>query len=108
MAVDFRRIRYGMRVLSGSDAAGVRAANAAARAMDRFMRKDTCELAASARPSAWRVRYPKDYAKRVWFPGTRIVSPRNPGATYEPHAQPPVRRAVRAELGRVAGEVFGR
>lgn len=105
MAVDFSRVRGGMSKLE-SQATGLRLANAAMRAMDRWVRKDTLALSGSARPSAWHVLYPKPYAKRVWFPGTRIVSPRNKRARYEPHAQPETVEYVRKEAAKAAREAF--
>lgn len=107
MTVDFRKIGVGLDRLSSSPEAGNAAALAARRAMDRYVRKDTGQLARTAKARPWHVRYEKRYAARVWGPGTRIVSPRNPGAVYNPHKQKNVRVAVQRAIARKAKEVFG-
>lgn len=107
MTVDFRKIGAGLDRVSASPEAGNAAALAARRAMDRYVRKDTGQLARTAKVRPWHVRYEKRYARRVWGPGTRIVSPRNPGAVYNPHKQKNVKAAVQRAIARKAKEVFG-
>lgn len=107
MTVDFRKIGAGLDRLSSSPEAGNAAALAARRAMDRYVRKDTGQLARTAKVRPWHVRYEKRYARRVWGPGTRIVSPRNPGAVYNPHKQKNVKAAVQRAIARKVKEVFG-
>lgn len=107
VTVDLSRALAGLVELEGGAVTGEAVASEAQRLMDRYMRKDTTELAASATPGPWHVRYPMPYARRVWFPGTRIVSPRNSRATYQPDAQPGVRQGVARAMARRAREVFG-
>lgn len=97
MSVDFSRIDRKLRAMTDSRA-GTRAALSAKAYMDRFVRKDSGQLADTAEVSPWRVKYPKDYAADVWGDRVPVVSPRNPGAKPYPERQRPVIDGVRDDL----------
>lgn len=107
MTVDFRKIGVGLDRVSSSPEVGSAAALTARRSMAYLVRKDTGQLARTARVEPWHVRYEKRYAARVWGPGTPIVSPRNPRAVYNPHKQKNVKAAVQRTISRKVKEVFG-
>lgn len=84
--------------LGGGNGAGNVASQAARRATDKYIRKDTGNLAGSYRCSPWEVVYTAEYASVVWDVPPRIVSPRNPAAKANPNLMPDVAETVAKDL----------
>lgn len=92
---------YLQELTDGSGASAV-VTQAARRAIDKHIRKDTGNLANSVEYGHWEVDYTAPYAGIVWETPPRIVSPRNPGAVSNPHSPSDVAETVAQELASYA------
>lgn len=78
---------------------------AARRAIDKYIRKDTGNLAGTVEVGHWQLDYTAPYASYVWETPPQIVSPRNKAAVSNPHEQSDVAATVAQDLASYAARL---
>lgn len=92
--------------ISGGSKAGEVVAEAGRQAIDKFIRKDSCDLANMVIVTAWKLDYTQPYAAIVWDVPPQIVSPQNKdNAVANPHERPEVAQAVADRLSEYAARL---
>lgn len=91
--------------ISGGSKAGEVVAEAGRQAIDKFIRKDSGDLADMVIVTAWKLDYTQPYAAIVWDVPPQIVSPENKNAVANPHERPEVAQAVADRLSEYAARL---